>query len=253
MLCLYNTPVVHNSEIRFDFVTLSCFGCNHLKYIHGPTPFMAPVCVAGRQLLRPLCVFLLFVILVAQTVNTLLVYDRQTLLDLRISAKNLINFDYYGQKTLPPFLLDIPTHLCRTPALPPRQKRHRRRGKRSGCLVRLRTGLVRPDRGGYGAGPRLCISRRSLDLVAAWLVPVAGSDGMFQPRGPCSPCLRWRGVNPGNLRPLCRASLSAVRPDPPAPARFGLVNARSLAINHLSSRIFSYHGNWISFLSPRPG
>ena len=39
MLCLYNTPVVHNSEIRFDFVTLSCFGYNHLKYIHGPTPF----------------------------------------------------------------------------------------------------------------------------------------------------------------------------------------------------------------------
>ena len=40
MLCLYNTPVVHNSEIRFDFVTLSCFGYNHLKHIHGPTPFM---------------------------------------------------------------------------------------------------------------------------------------------------------------------------------------------------------------------
>ena len=32
MLCLYNTPVVHNSEIRFDFVTLSCFGYNHLKH-----------------------------------------------------------------------------------------------------------------------------------------------------------------------------------------------------------------------------
>ena len=36
MLCLYNTPVVHNSEIRFDFVTLSCFGFYHLKHIHGP-------------------------------------------------------------------------------------------------------------------------------------------------------------------------------------------------------------------------
>ena len=40
MLCLYNTPVVHNSEIRFDFVTMSCFGYNHLKHIHSPTPFM---------------------------------------------------------------------------------------------------------------------------------------------------------------------------------------------------------------------
>ena len=40
MLCLYNTSVVHNSEIRFEFVTLSCFGYNHLKHIHGPTPIM---------------------------------------------------------------------------------------------------------------------------------------------------------------------------------------------------------------------
>ena len=69
----------------------------------------------------------------------------------------------------------------------------------------------------------------SLDPVAAWLVPVAGSDGMSQTRGPCSPCPRWRGINLGNVRPLCRAYLSAVCPDPPAPAKFGLVNARSLA------------------------
>lgn len=163
---------------------------------------MAPVCEAGRHLLRLLCVFLLLVTLVIHTVNTLLVYDRQTLLDLRISAKNLVNFDSYGQKTLPPFLSDFPSYLCHTPVPLPRRKCHRRRGKRSGCLVRLRAGLVRSDRGGYGAGPRLCISGRSLDPVAAWLVPVAGSDGMVQPRGPCSPCHRWRGINLGNLRPL---------------------------------------------------
>ena len=49
MLCLYNTPVVHNSEIRFDFVTLSCFGYNNLKHIHGPTPFMMAA-VHGKEM-----------------------------------------------------------------------------------------------------------------------------------------------------------------------------------------------------------
>ena len=173
--------------------------------------------------------FLLLVTLVSHTVNTLLVYDRQTLLDLRISAKNLVHFDSYGQKTLPSFLSEFPSYICRTPASPALQKRPRRQGKRSGCLVRLRAGLVHFDQRGYGAAPHLCISGRSLDPVTAWLLPVVGSYGMFQPCGPCSPCLRWCGVNGVNLRPLCRATLSAVCPDPTTPARFGLVNARSLA------------------------
>ena len=64
---------------------------------------------------------------VTQTVNALLVYDRQTLLDLRTSAKNLVNFDSYEQ-TLPPSLSDSPSYLCRTPAPPLLRKRHRHRG-----------------------------------------------------------------------------------------------------------------------------
>ena len=172
--------------------------------------------------------FLLLVTLVAHTVNTLLVYDCQTLLNLRLSDKILGNFDYYGQRTLPPFLSDFLTYLCCTPVPPPQRKWHHRRGKHSGCLVRLKAGLVRPDRGGYGAGPCIWISQRSLDLVATCLVPVAGSDVMFQPRGPCSPCLHWGGVNLGYMRPLCWASPSAVCPDTPASSRVGLVNARSL-------------------------
>ena len=39
---------------------------------------MAPVCDADRQLLRLLYVSLLLATIVAHTVNTLLVYDRQT-------------------------------------------------------------------------------------------------------------------------------------------------------------------------------
>ena len=99
----------------------------------------------------------------------------------------------------------------------------------AGCLVRLRAGLVHPGRGGYGAVPHLCVSRLWLDPVAACLVPVTGSDDLFLPHGPCPPCSRWHGVDPGNLRPLCRDPLSAACPDPPAPARFGLANARLLA------------------------
>ena len=68
---------------------------------------MASVCQAGRQLLRLLCVFLLLVTL-AHTVNTLLVYNRQSLLDLRISAKYFVNSDYYGQKNSASFPIGYP-------------------------------------------------------------------------------------------------------------------------------------------------
>lgn len=61
---------------------------------------MAPVCVARRSILQSLCVFVLFVSLVVQNVDSLLVYERQTLLDLRLSVK----FDHGEQKTFPPLL-----------------------------------------------------------------------------------------------------------------------------------------------------
>ncbi|XP_049897474.1 uncharacterized protein LOC126388390 isoform X1 [Epinephelus moara] len=136
------------------------------------------------------------------------------------------------RKTLPPLLSGIPAHLCRAPAPPLRRKRHRPRGKRSSWLVRMKACLVSTSTASwteYGAVPRLFISRHSLDPVDAWLVPVVGPDEVFQPRGPCSPRPRWRGVNLRNLRPLCVAPRTANAVDPPAPARIGLVNARSLA------------------------
>ena len=75
---------------------------------------MVPAWEAGCQLLWLLCVFLLLVTLVTHTVNTLLVYDRQMLLNLRTSAKKLVNCDSYGQKTLPHFLSDFLSYLCST-------------------------------------------------------------------------------------------------------------------------------------------
>lgn len=112
---------------------------------------------------RRQCVLLL-PSLVAHNVNSAGVCC-QTLLNLRIFAKDLVNLDLYGQKSLPPFLSDIPTYLCRTPApLSRRKRRHRRRGKRGGRLVRPRAGWVRTVRGGCGtvaplAGPCRCLLR----------------------------------------------------------------------------------------------
>ena len=150
---------------------------------------MAPVCVACRLSLLVLCVFELFVSLIVHNVNALLVYDRQTLLDLRFCAKDLVKLDHGGHGSLPPLLARIPAHLCLAPAPPLRRKRTRRRGKRSSRLVRLKACLA-----GYsssaswtkvGAMLSLATPRRSLDPVDAWLVPVIGPDETSQPRGPC--------------------------------------------------------------------
>ncbi len=113
--------------------------------------------------LQALCGFVLFVSLAVQNVESLLVYDRQTLLNFRHSAKDLVKFDYAGQKTLPPLLSGIPAYLCRLPVTHPRRKHHRRRGKRGGQLVRVKTGLALSSMGSwteYRAVPRLSISRR---------------------------------------------------------------------------------------------
>lgn len=77
--------------------------------------------------------------------------------------------------------------------------------------------------------PNLFISLRLLDPIDTWLVPVVGTDEVFQPRAPCSPDHRWRGVNLQDLQPLCQVPLKVSTTDPPM-ARNGLVNARSLAI-----------------------
>ena len=70
---------------------------------------MAPVYVACRLSLATWFMFILFMSLVTDTVNSLLAYDRQTLLDIRLSAKNLWEFDCCDQKTFcSPFLSGIP-------------------------------------------------------------------------------------------------------------------------------------------------
>ena len=101
---------------------------------------MAQVCVPGRLLLLKWLVFLEFITFGITQIRSLLLYDRQ--LDLRHNVRTLGVFEHGGQKTVPPLLAGIPTHLYRALVLPPRQKRFRRRGKRGGRLVKLNAWLA---------------------------------------------------------------------------------------------------------------
>ena len=62
----------------------------------------------------------------APTAVMLLVYDRLTLLNLQLSAEDVIKLDDGGRETLPPLLARVPDHLCRAPVPPSQRKRYRR-------------------------------------------------------------------------------------------------------------------------------
>ncbi|KAE8297852.1 Bis(5'-adenosyl)-triphosphatase [Larimichthys crocea] len=186
-----------------------------------------------------------FSTLVITQIKSLLVYDRQFLLDLRHNVSTLGAFEHGGQKTVPPLLAGIPTHLCRALALPPRRKRLRRRGKRGGRLVKLKAWLAGSStisRTELGLIHPFVVPRRFLDPIGACLVPVTGSFAGLQPRRSCPPRLSQRGVNLRLLKTLPRSRRST-EPQPPAPARIGLVNARSLANKTFILRdFFNSHG-----------
>lgn len=105
--------------------------------------------VVGRLLLCYLCVFVLLVLSVTENGNVCLVYDHQTLLDLRFLARDLVKLDFAGQNTLPRFFRD--------PCPPFRRKCSRR-----------------------------CGWLQSLEPVDSWLVPVVGFGEILQP---CVPLL----------------------------------------------------------------
>ncbi|KAL6491008.1 hypothetical protein MHYP_G00013530 [Metynnis hypsauchen] len=156
----------------------------------------------------------------------------------RHNVSDLAVFNHGGQNILPPLLSGIPTHLYRASASTS-QRKHRRCGKRSGRLRKLKVCLARSSsisRTGHGLSLPFVVSRWFLEPIDICLVRVVGLDEGVRPRrpcsprprGPCSPWPRQRGVDPRNLRSLLRAPRSA-EPQAPAPARIGLLNARSLA------------------------
>lgn len=77
------------------------------------------VCLACHLSLLNLLVFLLFLKIVTEKLDCHLVYDRLTLLDLRLNVS-----DSYGDghNTLPPFLTGIPAQLSHIPVVLPRWK-----------------------------------------------------------------------------------------------------------------------------------
>uniref|UniRef100_A0A3B3HT18 Reverse transcriptase domain-containing protein n=1 Tax=Oryzias latipes TaxID=8090 RepID=A0A3B3HT18_ORYLA len=170
---------------------------------------MAPVCLASLLSLRVLFVFALCLLTLVTNVNLLLIYDRQTLLNLRPPFRNPfqnpLQLKFPGQESrCPPLFSSIPAHLYRAPL--PRWRR-RRRGRRSGLLVKLK-------------------AVRCTDPVAPCLVSLVGVDVELRGRRPTLPYLRKRGRGLHNLRQLPRA---LPMKGTPIPARMALVNARSLA------------------------
>lgn len=101
---------------------------------------MAQVYVACRL---SLSVLFVFVPVVTNHVDSLLVYDRQALLNIRHTTENLVKFNLHGQNAFPlPDLSGIPAHLRHAPAPPSRRKRPKRRGKHSRLQVKLKAYLA---------------------------------------------------------------------------------------------------------------
>uniref|UniRef100_A0A8C2BTF1 Reverse transcriptase domain-containing protein n=1 Tax=Cyprinus carpio TaxID=7962 RepID=A0A8C2BTF1_CYPCA len=194
---------------------------------------MAPVYWACRLSLLWLLVWLSALFL---NCYTLLIYDRQALLDIRNSVATsftksyTLDVDCSFNKTDESFTSAIPGHIRRWPLNIPRRKQRRKRGNRGGYIVKLKAhlwagSLSDPSHESHYGGST---TWRLLDVASWWLChvlplhpsPVSGSGlhriGLGSQR---------RGVTHRNLRALERASSSPVIISPP---KMALLNARSL-------------------------
>ncbi|XP_049460938.1 uncharacterized protein LOC125906366 [Epinephelus fuscoguttatus] len=160
----------------------------------------------------------------------MLVYDRLTLLNIRDSLEKrpICGSDGHS-KIPPPFLASIPPQLRRLSCWLSRNSRRRRRGKRGGVLIKLKSYLASschdPCRllAGSSADYRGYDLRSSKEYRYRWLRPV------FQDTGAPLPCCRLvrtsqRGCVPGNLRSLTRSSLQTGQ----CSVHTALINTRSL-------------------------
>ncbi|KAK2876892.1 hypothetical protein Q8A67_020988 [Cirrhinus molitorella] len=146
--------------------------------------------------------------------GALLVYDRQSLLDIRASLMDSFKPDVEGafNETHENLSSDIPACIRRWPLCTSRRKRRRKRGCRGGLTVKLRAHLrAGLSRESFGCGPVW----RSLDLAYRWLRPVLPPSPSPSPspvpldgRPRIGLYRRRNGASPGNLRALCRAPLS---------------------------------------------
>ncbi|XP_032364380.1 uncharacterized protein LOC116678744 [Etheostoma spectabile] len=193
---------------------------------------MAPAWLVRRLALLTVTSFILFLLSIIKTTDSLRTYDRTELLHIKVLLDSCAEYNNNGSsKSRPSYLADIPEHLLRLKALLPRKRR--RRGVRSGRLVRLKSWLaLSPDLALSHAGiPQeydACfyrlISRRIFAPAGSFLVPVVGQLDECLAVRHCRP--RLRGVNPGHLQPLRRVASAANLVQ--ASTRCALVNARSV-------------------------
>lgn len=162
---------------------------------------MAPMGVASRLSPATLLVFVLFLSLCIGEIRSLLVYDRQTLLDLQFSFKDIAALKHDEQKSFPPFLSGIPAYLYRASAPPSQRKSYRHRGKRSGRLVKLKVWLRQPStvsRTLHGLPQHVCVPWRFLEPIDPCLTSVISSGETIQTRHSTYPrirtCAEWMAV-----------------------------------------------------------
>lgn len=187
---------------------------------------MAPVS-ACRRLLLSVLVWLLFVWFL--NCEALMVYDRQSLLDIRSTFYKL-DVECVFKKPFGGVTTDFAECLHCWPISKTRRKRRRKRGSRGGRTIKLKARLhagcipssfCEPS---YGDS----VVWRLLDQAHRWLRPVLP---LISSSAPCvgfprtGHRFRRAGAAPGVLRPLRRVSLSSEAVPPP---NMALMNARSV-------------------------
>lgn len=194
---------------------------------------MAPVCLAGRRSLSFMFLWIYVWMSIWDSICcTRLVYDRQSLLNIRTSF-----MDSYKQDVAHAFYQThrrTTTHtlecICRWPLTTSWRKRRRKRGSRGGRIIRLKAmERLRIDLnlnhmacyGGYVAWRPRALAQRWLQSIVPLRPSAAHLDGL--PR--IGRRHRQNGVTPGNLRSLRKAGVSL---DVTHPPKMALINARSL-------------------------
>lgn len=165
-----------------------------------------------RLLVSVIFLFLLLLLCVRHDVNSLWVYDYQTLLGFCLTTESVDQFQL-------PLLVRLPANLHRLPLTPCPRKWSRRGERRCGQLVRLRacfSWLPQCVPLEVRLPHFLNLSRSFLDPVEYCLVPVVPSDRACFPRPLYSPHLYWHDATLRNLcylaRKVPRSSLSPTAP-----------------------------------------
>lgn len=215
---------------------------------------MAPVCSAGRRSLSYLFLWIyLWMSIWASNCCTRLVYDRQSLLNIRTSF-----MDFYKQDVAHVFNQthrNTTTHtlecIRQWPLITSRRKRRRKRGSRGGRIIRLKTTeRLRIDANPNHMSDGNYVARRPRALAHRWLqsiIPPRSSSVHLVRLPRVGRCHRQNGVNPGNLRSLKKGGVFPVVIHPP---KMALINARSLVNKtFLLNDFFSSHSLDFMFIT----